>query len=148
HTLKAPVHCTGIGLHSGVTVSMSLFPAPADHGIVFRRTDVHDRDPNVPALWHQVIETNHCTVLGNQDGTTVSTVEHLLATLAGLGVDNALVTLDGPEVPIMDGSAAPFVFLLECAGLSEQAAPRRAIRIRRPVLVVDNGRVAAASPSD
>jgi UDP-3-O-[3-hydroxymyristoyl] N-acetylglucosamine deacetylase len=148
HTLKAPVHCTGIGLHSGANVAMSLFPAPPDHGIVFRRTDIHDRDANVPALWHQVIETNHCTVLGNEAGTTVSTVEHLMATLAGLGVDNALVTLDGPEVPIMDGSAAPFVFLLECAGLAEQNAPRRAIRIRQPVLVVDNGRVAAASPSD
>jgi UDP-3-O-[3-hydroxymyristoyl] N-acetylglucosamine deacetylase len=105
-------------------------------------------DPLVPALWHQVVETSYCTVLANADGVRVSTVEHLLAALAGLGIDNALITLDGPEVPIMDGSAAPFVFLLECAGLAEQNAPRRAVRIRRPVLVVDNGRVAAASPSD
>ena len=148
HTLKAPIHCTGIGLHSGARVAMSLFPAAADHGIVFRRTDVSDRDPLVPALWHQVVETKYCTVLGNQDGVRVSTVEHLLAALAGLGIDNALITLDGPEVPIMDGSAAPFVFLLECAGVAEQAAARRAIRIRKPVLVVEEGRVAAVSPAD
>ena len=148
HTLKAPIHCTGIGLHSGARVAMSLLPAPIDHGIVFRRSDVAGKDPVVPALWHQVIDTNHCTVLGNADGVRVSTVEHLLAAFAGLGIDNALVMLDGPEVPIMDGSAAPFVFLLECAGIVEQAAARRAIRIRRPVLVVEDGRVAAVSPAD
>jgi len=148
HTIKAPIHCTGIGLHSGARVAMSLLPAAADHGIVFRRTDIEDRDPLVPALWHQVVETKYCTVLANEDGVRVSTVEHILAALAGLGIDNALITLDGTEVPIMDGSAAPFVFLLECAGIVQQTAARRAIRIRRPVLVVEDGRVAAVSPSD
>jgi UDP-3-O-[3-hydroxymyristoyl] N-acetylglucosamine deacetylase len=148
HTLKGPIHCTGIGLHSGARVAMSLYPAAADHGIVFRRSDITDKDPLVPALWHEVVETSYCTVLANADGVRVSTVEHLLAALAGLGIDNALITLDGPEVPIMDGSAAPFVFLLECAGTAEQAAARKAIRIRQPVLVVEEGRVAAVSPSD
>src|SRR5262249_4597060 len=93
HTLKGPIHCTGIGLHSGAKVSLPLSPAVADHGIVFRRTDVTDKDPVVPALWHQVVETSYCTVLSNQDGVRVSTVEHLLAALAGLGIDNALISL-------------------------------------------------------
>src|SRR5256885_13225019 len=82
HTIKAPIHCTGIGLHSGARVAMSLFPAAADHGIVFRRTDVADRDALVPALWHRVVETKYCTVLANEDGVRVSTVEHILAALA------------------------------------------------------------------
>src|SRR3954469_13165565 len=121
-TLKSPVHCSGVGLHGGASVTTTLFPAPADHGSVFRRVDVTDREPTIPALWHNVVQTRHCTELGNTAGVTVSTVDHLMAALAGLGIDNALVTLDGAEVPIMDGSAAPFVFLIECAGVIEQDA--------------------------
>jgi UDP-3-O-[3-hydroxymyristoyl] N-acetylglucosamine deacetylase len=151
-TLKSPVHCSGVGLHGGAPVSMTLFPAPAGHGIVFRRTDaaIAERrlDPTIPGLWHAVVETRHCTVIGNRDGVTVSTVEHLMAAFAGAGIDNALVALDGPEVPIMDGSAAPFMFLIECAGLVEQDAPRRAVKVLKPVMIADGGRIVALSPAN
>src|SRR5260221_7736719 len=85
-TLKSPVHCSGVGLHGGASVTMTLFPAPADHGIAFRRVDVTDRDPTIPALWQNVVQTRHCTELGNAQNVTVSTVEHLMAALAGLGI--------------------------------------------------------------
>ncbi|MBI3515453.1 MAG: UDP-3-O-acyl-N-acetylglucosamine deacetylase [Proteobacteria bacterium] len=147
HTVNSPVHCSGVGLHGGAPVAMTLHPAPADHGIVFRRTDTGAADPTVPALWDRVVETRHCTVIGNRAGVTVSTVEHLMAALAGAGIDNALVTLDGPEVPIMDGSAAPFMFLIECAGVAVQDAPRRAIKILKPMMIADGGRIAALSPA-
>jgi len=141
-TLKAPIHCTGIALHSGRKVAMTLKPAPVDAGIVFRRTDVDATVADVSAKWDRVVDTRMCTVLGNEHGVTVGTVEHLMAAFAGLGLDNALVEVDGPEVPIMDGSAGPFVFLIECAGVVEQAAPRRVIRVLKPV-VVEQGRAAA-----
>ena len=147
HTLNSPVHCSGVGLHGGAPVAMTLHPAPADHGIVFRRTDTGAADPLVPALWDRVVETRHCTVIGNRAGVTVATVEHLMAAFAGAGIDNVLVTLDGPEVPIMDGSAAPFMFLIECAGLAAQDAPRRAIKIVKPMMIADGGRIAALSPA-
>jgi UDP-3-O-[3-hydroxymyristoyl] N-acetylglucosamine deacetylase len=147
-TLKSPVRCTGIGLHSGVPVNLALFPASVDHGVVFQRTDVESGDVLVPARWSTVVETFHCTAIANEAGVTVSTIEHLMAALAGMGIDNVLVTLDGPEVPIMDGSSAPFVFLVECAGTVEQPAARRAIRVQRPVSVADKGRVASLSPAD
>jgi UDP-3-O-[3-hydroxymyristoyl] N-acetylglucosamine deacetylase len=146
-TLKGPVHCSGVGLHGGAPVSMTLLPAPADHGIVFQRTDARAPDNTIPALWHAVVETRHCTVIGNRAGVTVSTVEHLMAAFAGAGIDNALVTLDGAEVPIMDGSAAPFMFLIECAGVLAQDAPRRAIKVLKPVMIADGGRIAALSPA-
>lgn len=147
-TLKAPVHCSGIGLHSGTPVSMTLFPAPEDHGIVFRRTDVADRDNQVNALWHAVADTFHCTLIRNAEGTGVATVEHLMAALAGSGIDNVLVAIDGQEVPIMDGSSAPFVFLIECAGTLEQAAPRRFLRITRPVEAAEGRKRASLVPSN
>jgi UDP-3-O-[3-hydroxymyristoyl] N-acetylglucosamine deacetylase len=146
-TLKGPVHCSGVGLHGGAPVSMTLLPAPADHGIVFRRVDAKGDQSSIPALWSAVVETRHCTVIGNRAGVTVSTIEHLMAAFAGAGIDNALVTLDGPEVPIMDGSAAPFMFLIECAGVVEQDAPRRAIKVLKPVMIADGGRIAALSPA-
>src|SRR5258706_9251802 len=147
-TLNGPVQCSGVGLHGGAAVSMTLLPAPADHGIVFRRLDIQGPDATIPALWSAVVETRHCPVVGNRAGVTVSTVEHLMAAFAGLGIDNALVTLDGPEVPIMDGSAAPFLFLIECAGLVEQDAPRQAIKVLKPVMIADGGRIAALSPAN
>jgi UDP-3-O-[3-hydroxymyristoyl] N-acetylglucosamine deacetylase len=146
-TLKSPVQCSGVGLHGGAPVSMTLLPAPADHGIVFRRTDIAADDQTIPGLWHAVVETRHCTVIGNRAGVTVSTVEHLMAAFAGAGIDNVLVQLDGAEVPIMDGSAAPFMFLIECAGLIEQDAPRRAIKVLKPVMIADGGRIVALSPA-
>jgi UDP-3-O-[3-hydroxymyristoyl] N-acetylglucosamine deacetylase len=138
-TLKAPIGCVGVGVHSGKRACLTLKPAEAGHGIVFRRTDP-DRDfpaRDLPARFDHVVDTRMSTVLGdlrNKD-VRVGTVEHLMAALAGAGVDNALIEVDGPEVPILDGSAAPFLFLLECAGLVEQAGLRRILEIRRPVRV-------------
>jgi UDP-3-O-[3-hydroxymyristoyl] N-acetylglucosamine deacetylase len=141
-TLKAPIHCTGIALHCGRKITMTLKPASVDAGVVFRRTDVKGTVADVPATWDRVVDTRMCTVLGNEHGVTVGTVEHLMAAFSGLGIDNALVEIDGPEVPIMDGSAGPFVFLIECAGVVEQAAPRRVIRVLKAV-AVEQGRAAA-----
>jgi len=147
-TLKGAIHCTGVGVHSGARVSMTLRPAPAGSGVSFVRTDVRGRDPVVPARWDAVADTRLCTVLANADGVSVGTVEHLMSALAGCGVDNCVVELDGPEVPIMDGSAAPFVFLIECAGVAEQASPRMALRVLKPVSVADGGRSASLAPAD
>ncbi len=133
-TLKAPIHCAGIGLHSGRKVKVALQPADPDTGITIVRTDIRGFKP-IPARWDYVADTRLCTVLANQDHDLVGTVEHLMAAFAGLGIDNAVVEVDGPELPIMDGSSEPFVFLIDCAGTIEQARPRRAIRILSPVTV-------------
>lgn len=132
-TLKSSVRSTGIGLHSGGKVYMNLRPAPVNSGITFRRVDL-DVPVEIPAHALNVTQTTLGTTLENR-GARVSTVEHLMAALAGLGVDNAFVDLTASEVPIMDGSSAPFVFLLQSAGIEEQNAPKRFIRIRKPVEV-------------
>ncbi|MEX0758391.1 MAG: UDP-3-O-acyl-N-acetylglucosamine deacetylase [Tistlia sp.] len=126
-TLKNAIHCSGIGLHSGVHVAMTLMPSAADSGIVFRRVDLPG-EPEVPALWTHAVETPLCTTIVAGDAR-IATIEHLLSAFSGLGIDNCLIEIDGAEVPAMDGSAAPFVFLIECAGVVEQPAPRRAFRI-------------------
>jgi UDP-3-O-[3-hydroxymyristoyl] N-acetylglucosamine deacetylase len=123
---------------------MRLLPAAPDTGIVFHRTDV---GAEIPASWVNTIESPRCTVLSNGEGITVGTVEHLVAALAGAEIDNVIVELDGPEVPIMDGSSAPFLFLIECAGLIEQDAARRAIKVLKPVSVSKDGATAALSPN-
>ncbi len=146
-TLKRPVSCTGIGLHSGKKVSMCLRPAEPDTGVVFKRTDAPGA-PLIPADVHKVVDTSLCTTIGNQDGVCVSTVEHLLSALAGLGVDNVLVELDSPEVPIMDGSSAPFVFLIRNAGFTSQAKPRQFYVVKREVTVEDGDRRLTVSPSE
>jgi len=143
-TIKAPIRCRGIGLHSGVKVSMTLRPASIDAGIVFRRSDC---GAVIAASWRNLADSTLCTTLA-RDGASVATVEHLMAAFAGLEVDNAIVELDGPEVPAMDGSAAPFVFLIERTGLVEQDAPRRAIQVLRPVRVTGDGKSAALLPDD
>jgi len=134
-TLKASIGCVGVGLHSGLRVNITLQPAPPDHGIIFRRTDL---GIDIPARFDHVVDTRLATVLG-LDGASarIGTVEHLMAALAGSAIDNVLVEVDGPEPPILDGSAAPFVFLLDCAGTVEQSAPRPVIEVRRPVRVSD-----------
>jgi UDP-3-O-[3-hydroxymyristoyl] N-acetylglucosamine deacetylase len=147
-TLKNPIHCRGIGLHSGVKASMILHPAAPGTGIVFRRTDAGGAGAEIAAHWRNVVESTLCTTLSNGEGITVGTIEHLMAALAGAEIDNVLVELDGPEVPIMDGSAAPFVFLIECAGVVEQDAPRRAIRILKPVTIEDGEKSASLMPDD
>jgi len=132
-TLKAAISCVGVGLHTGQRVSLSFQPAPVDHGIVFRRVDL---GAGVPARFDRVVDTRLCTVL-EQDGVRVGTVEHVMAALVGCGIDNAVVELDGPEPPIFDGSAAQFVFLLDCAGKVVQDTPRPVVEILRPVRVND-----------
>src|SRR6267378_5248803 len=144
-TLKTLIGCRGVGLHSGRKVRMTLRPAPPDTGIVFRRTDA---GAEIQASWVNTIAAPLCTVLSNGEGITIGTVEHLLAALAGAEIDNAVVELDGPEVPIMDGSAAPFLFLIECAGVVEQDAPRQAICILKTVTVEDGEKSASLMPDD
>jgi len=141
-TLKAPIGCVGVGLHSGCRVSLTFRPAPPDHGIVFRRTDL---GIDIPARFDRVVDTRLSTVLG-EGSARIGTVEHVMAALAGCGIDNAIVEVDGPEPPILDGSAAPYVFLLDCAGRVPQEAPRSAIEIRRNVRVTDGEAFAELRP--
>jgi UDP-3-O-[3-hydroxymyristoyl] N-acetylglucosamine deacetylase len=126
-TLKDQVECTGIGLHSGERVHLNIRPAPSDTGIKFVRTDL-DGHPLVQARFDNVYSTMLATTIGS-NGCKVATIEHLMAAFFGLGIDNALVELDGPEVPIMDGSAAPFIFLIKSAGIREQKSPKHFIVI-------------------
>ena len=143
-TLKTAIRATGIGLHTGRKVFMTLRPAAENTGIVFRRVDL-DPPVDVPADATLVGETMLGTTLVKGD-VKVATVEHLLAALAGLGIDNAYVDLTAPEVPIMDGSAAPFVFLLQSAGIAEQSSPKRFIRIRETVRVAEGDKWAEFRP--
>src|SRR5436190_6331437 len=142
-TLKTAIGCRGIGLHSGDRVAMTLHPAAPDTGIVLRRTG---SAAEIRANWANTIESPLCTVLSNGEGNAVGTVEHLMAALAGAAVDNAIIELDGREVPIMDGSAAPFLFLIECAGVVEQDAARRAVKVLKEVSVTEDGATAALFP--
>jgi len=146
-TLKRPIHCSGIGLHTGNKVSLTLAPAEADSGIVFVRSDLPAARAAIRARFDNVVDTRLCTAIANEHGAQVATVEHLMAALAGCEIDNAVVQLTGPEVPAMDGSAEPFVFLIECAGIQEQSAPRRAIEILRPVMAGTSDRFASLAPA-
>lgn len=132
-TLKNLIRATGVGLHTGAKVYMTLRPAPANSGIIFRRIDLAE-PVEIKATPHAVGDTRLSSCL-ERDGVRVQTVEHLMSAFAGLGIDNAYVDLSAPEVPIMDGSAAPFVFLLQSAGIEEQSAPKRFIRVLSPVMV-------------
>lgn len=135
-TLEGRVGLSGIGVHSGAPVSITLCPADADSGVVFLRGNLKNSpDVEIRARSHAVGSTELCTVLGDPNGASVATVEHLLAALAGLGVDNAAIEIDGPEVPVMDGSAGPFVGAIDQVGVRLQNAPRRWIRIDKPVRV-------------
>lgn len=144
-TLKNPIRATGVGLHSGERVNLTLRPAPAGSGVVFRRVDLTPVR-TIPARPERVVDTRLSTTL-EAEGARVSTVEHLLAALAGMGIDNVVVELDGPEVPIMDGSSSPFVFLIQAAGICEQSAAKRFLRILRPVEVRDAEAWARLEPS-
>ncbi len=145
-TIKDSIRATGIGLHSGVKVFMTLRPAPANTGIVFRRLDLPE-PVDVPATALNVSETNLGTTLEHGEAR-VATVEHLLSALAGLGIDNLFIDLTAPEVPIMDGSAAPFVFLLQSVGIEEQTAAKRFIRIIEPIEVSEDDKWAKFEPYD
>ena len=145
-TLKNPVQATGVGLHTGEKVFLTLKPAPVNHGIVFRRTDL-EPPVDVAAEAHRVNDTRLSTCL-EQDGARVATIEHLMSAFAGLGVDNVLVELTSPEVPIMDGSAGTFIFLLHSAGIVEQSQPKQFIRIKKPVEVHDGDKWVRFEPYD
>ncbi len=134
-TLKNVIRATGVGLHTGEKIYLTLRPAAPDTGIVFRRVDL-DNPVDIPARPEFVGDTQLCTTVCKDD-VRVSTVEHLLSAMAGLGIDNAYIDLSAAEVPIMDGSAGPFVFLIQSAGIEEQNAPKRFVRIKRPVVVED-----------
>jgi UDP-3-O-[3-hydroxymyristoyl] N-acetylglucosamine deacetylase len=143
-TLRREVACTGIGLHCGRPVRLRLLPAPAEHGIRFARTDV---GVEIPATLAHIGSQDHATTL-SKDGVSIGTVEHLLGALLGLGIDDVRVEIDGPEVPVLDGSAAPFVILLHEVGLRPLAVPRQLLRVRRPVEVVHGGKSARLLPSE
>lgn len=143
-TLRNAIRATGVGLHMGEKVYLTLRPAPINTGIVFRRTDLSPA-VEIPATAERVGDTMLSTTLVRGD-VRVSTIEHLMSALAGLGIDNCYVELSAPEVPIMDGSAAPFVFLIQSAGIEEQKAPKQFIRIKRPVTIKDGDKEASFLP--
>ncbi|WP_422363662.1 UDP-3-O-acyl-N-acetylglucosamine deacetylase [Pyruvatibacter mobilis] len=154
-TLKTAISCTGVGVHTGAMVTMTFRPAAPNTGIVFRRTDLSPAEgggADIPAVAGSVIDTQLGTTI-SADGAfkgkaTVSTIEHVMAALAGCGIDNLVIDVDAGEAPVMDGSSAPFVRLIECAGIEQQAAPRRYLRILRKVEVVDGQKVASLEPFD
>ena len=145
-TLKNVIRATGVGLHTGEKIYLTLRPAPVDTGIVFCRVDL-ETVTQIKARPENVGDTRLSTTLVNQD-VRISTVEHLLSAMAGLGIDNAYIDLSAAEVPIMDGSAGPFVFLIQSAGIEEQNAPKRFIRIKKPVQVEDGDKTARFEPFD
>jgi len=148
HTVRSPVRFAGIGVHTGEQARVTLLPAPADTGVIFIRTDVRDRDNRIAVSGEAVCRTQLGTVITNAAGVTVSTIEHLMAALVMTGVDNALVEIDGPEMPIMDGSSIDFIRGLDRAGLQPQGVPRRFIEIVDVVEVIEGDKRATLRPSD
>lgn len=145
-TLKNVIRATGVGLHTGQKVYLAMRPAPVDTGIVFVRTDL-EGCPELPAQAHLVGETTLSTTLIDGD-VRVSTIEHLMSALSGLGIDNAYIDVSAPEVPIMDGSAGPFVFLIQSAGIEEQHAPKQFVRVLKPIVVQDGDKTVSLEPYD
>ncbi len=148
HTVRNPVRFSGVGVHTGEQARVTLLPAPADFGVVFVRTDVRDRDNRIAASGEAVCKTQLGTVITNLAGVTVSTIEHLMAALVMSGVDNVRVEIDGPEMPIMDGSSIDFICGLDRAGLQPQGALRRFVEITDVVEVIEGDKRATLRPSD
>ena len=144
-TLRSSIGCVGVGLHSGARVGLTLHPAEADAGIHFVRKDRAGEAP-VKALFDRVCDTTMCTTIGGAGAAVIGTIEHLMAAFAALQIDNVTVEVDGPEIPIMDGSSQPFVFLMECAGIARQDRPRRWIEVLKPVTVEAHGKSARLEP--
>lgn len=147
NTLKSPAAFAGFGLHGGQPVRLVVRPAAADHGIWFQRSDIADRDAKIEARWDMVTPSRLCTVIENADGVSVSTIEHIMAALAGFAIHNALIEIDGPEVPILDGSSVPFIEGFLAAGIEEQDLPVRAVRILKPVEVREGDAMARLEPA-
>lgn len=148
NAIKSPVSFSGVGLHTGEPVRMTIRPASADYGIWFKRTDLRSGDPMVPARWSAVVPSRLCTLIGNASGVTISTIEHVMAALAGCGVHNALIEIDGPEVPILDGSAMPFVEGILGKGIRALSQPLRAFRILDRVEVREGEAFARLDPAE
>ncbi len=148
NTVKTPVSFVGVGLHSGEAARLTILPAPANRGIVFRRIDADLRNCEIPARWDHVRQSPLCTLLENAEGVTVSTVEHIMAALSGCGVHNAVIEVSGPEVPILDGSSAQFVHGILSTGLRRQDAPVRALKVLKPVTVEKGDARARLVPND
>jgi len=144
-TIEKSAGCSGVGLHSGKKVNLTVKPAPTNHGVKFIRTDLLD-SPCITAHFNQVVDTSLATVIGS-DGCIVSTIEHLMASFAGLSIDNAIVELDAYEVPVMDGSAGPFTELIKSAGIKEQDAPRHFFVLKEPIVLEESGKSVAVYPS-
>lgn len=147
-TLNKKTTLAGIGLHSGKEITMHMVPAAADHGIVFVRTDLPKGENVIPARWDAVVDTQLCTVIGNQYGASVGTIEHLMSALRGCGIDNLLIEINGAEVPAMDGSAMPFVHVIEEAGVKTQNTARRMIRVLKEVTVKDGDKRVTLKPDE
>lgn len=147
-TLQTSIACQGVGLHSGDKITMTLCPADADSGIVFIRTDLGGRDNVIPAAFDNVADTRLCTVIANDAGASVGTIEHLMSALRAMNIDNVTIEIDGGEVPIMDGSALPFVDMINEAGIQIQAAAQRSIKILREVCYEEDGKWVSLKPSD
>lgn len=147
-TIQSEITVQGVGLHSGASITMTLKPADADTGVVFIRTDWNTKQNRIPALYSHVVDTKLCTVIGNHDGASVGTIEHLMSALRGMNIDNVEIELGGPEVPIMDGSAMPFVAAIEEAGIETLDAPRKVIRILRDVVYEQDGKRVSLSPGE
>ncbi|HEU5046726.1 MAG TPA: UDP-3-O-acyl-N-acetylglucosamine deacetylase [Rickettsiales bacterium] len=147
-TIAGQISCSGIGLHSGKTVTMKFYPAEADTGVQFIRLDVEEEKSVVPANYLAVTNTMLGTTISNEHNVSVSTIEHLMAALWGMGVDNVIITLDNAEVPIMDGSSEPFVFLLECVGVKELQAHRSFVEVLQAITISEGGSTATIAPLD
>lgn len=148
HTLKNTVTVTGVGVHSGASATMVIKPATANAGITFIRTDITDKDNVIPAQWDFVTDTRLCTVIQNKAGANVSTIEHVMSALAAMGVDNAEIEIDGPETPIMDGSAAAFVTAIDSVGTQRQNIGRRVLVVKKTVTLKDGDKEIILSPAD
>ena len=147
-TVSSDIQITGVGLHSGQGIDLAIKPAQADAGITFIRTDIADKNNEIPALWNQVTDTQLCTVIANEDGISVGTIEHLMSALRGCGVDNAIIELNGAEVPIMDGSAMPFVNAIDKVGVKTQGVQRKIIKVVKEVSVDYDGKRVTLKPAD
>ena len=146
-TLRHSVSCTGVGIHKGIETTLTLKPAEADTGYVFIRTDITDKANTIHGRWDNVTETQLCTVLSNTEGVTISTVEHLLSALAAYGIENAVIEVDGPEIPIMDGSATAFIDLVNQAGIRKLDAPKQFLRLKKTITYTQDDMSVTLRPS-
>ena len=146
-TINSNVNCNGIGLHSGVDVKMTLLPAPTDTGIVFIRSDIGREKGTIRANYKNVVDANLGTTIANEFGSKVGTIEHLMAAIWGCEIDNLFIEINAAEVPIMDGSSEPFIFLIECAGVVSQEKPRKIFEVLKKVSVTDKDKIVSVEPA-